>query len=383
MPDYMEKKPKIALMSYAMDNRAGKGTALYTRKLIERMLDDDRFEWYLVHFDRIDDPIYRRAHEIVMPELKLPFATRFVRTMLFFWKYRNEKFDIIHWFQPRLYPFFWLVPARTIVVTAHGAGDITAIGKFPFSRRIFNFVFKHFNSYIDAIIGVSEFGRREIIEFYGASPERVHAIYNGGGEAFLVLDKERSRLQIAQRYGIDSRFILDISRLQPHKNVDSLISAYDLMRRGHPERTEKLVIVGWPTFKYERTYALARESAFSKDIVFIEHVEQEDINMVYCAAELFVFPSLNEGFGLPVIEAFASGTPVVTSDVTSLPEVAGDAALVVRPLDVSAVAQAMQRILGDPLLRADLVERGKKRAAEFTWEKTAAQTTELYCTLLA
>ena len=89
-------------MTHTMDNRRGKGTALYARKLTEKLLKDKRFEWYLVHFDRVEDPLYSQAHEIFIPQIPhLPFGTRFVRTMLFFWKYRNEKFDVIHWFQPR------------------------------------------------------------------------------------------------------------------------------------------------------------------------------------------------------------------------------------------------------------------------------------------
>jgi len=366
-------------MSYAMDNRAAKGTALYTRKLVERLLDDDRFEWCLVHFERVDDPLYRRAREIVMPKLRLPAATRFVRTMLFFWKYRHEGFDIIHWFQPRLYPFFWLAPACHIVVTAHGAGDITAPGAFPLSRRIFNFILKHFNHTVDALIGVSEFGREEIIEYYRADPERTYAIYNGGGEDFHpILKSEAGR--ITSKYGIVQPFILDVSRLVPHKNVDAVIRAYDILRTD-PSRREQLVIVGGPGYRHEETYALARRSPYASSILFIEYVPQEDLNALYAAAEVFVFPSLNEGFGLPVVEAFASGTPVVTSNVAALPEIAGSAALLVDPYKPDHIAGAIGRILSDQSLRASLVEKGRARAKQFTWKKTAEETLALYHSL--
>src|SRR3989344_4737515 len=302
---------KVALMSYAMDNRRGMGTALYTRRLIEKLIQDDRFEWYLVHFDTVDDPLYSQAHEILIPRIPhLPFGTRFIRTMLFFWKYRNEQFDIIHWFQPRLYPFFWLAPARHIVVTAHGAGDITAPGQFPFSRRVYNFLMKHFNHRIDAVIGVSEFGKREIIEHYDVPSKKVFAIYNGGGEDFKDLDTAGSQRLVSQKYGVRAPFILDVSRLEPHKNIDTLIRAYEIMRR---------------------------ESAISHRLDF---VQQEHLNALYSAADLFVFPSLNEGFGLPVIEALASGTPVITSNVTALPEVAGGCALTVDPADANTLAEA-------------------------------------------
>ena len=120
-----------------------------------------------MHFDKTDDPLYKKAKEIVMPEIvRLPFGTRFIRLMLFFWKYRNDRFDIIHWFQPRLYPFFWLAPARLIVATLHGAGDVTAPASFVFSKSVFNFVLKHFNHRVSAIIVDSDIAKDEIVDAY-------------------------------------------------------------------------------------------------------------------------------------------------------------------------------------------------------------------------
>lgn len=365
-------------MSHTMDNRQGKGTALYARKLIENMLGDERFEFTLVHYERVDDPIYKKVREIVIPEIPhLPFGTRFIRTMLFFWKHRKEDFDIIHWFQPRLYPFFWLAPARHIVVTAHGAGDITAPGQFPLSRRVYNFIMTYFNRWISAVIGVSEFGKKEIISSYRIAKDKVHAIYNGGGENFKPLDKTSAQARICQKYGIRAPFILDVSRLEPHKNVDSLIRAYEAMRL-KSAHAHTLVVAGAHRYKAEKTVALARASQFSKDIRFINFVSDEDMNMLYSASDLFVFPSLNEGFGLPIVEALASGAPVITSNSASMPEIAGDAAITVDPLDIKALAEAMQSVLSDAPLRDSLIRKGLARAREFTWSKTARETSELY-----
>ncbi len=374
-------KVRVALMSYAMDNRPAKGTALYTRKLIENLLEDDRFEWYLVHFDRVDDPIYKRAHEIIMPELKLPVATRFVRTMLFFWKYRKNRFDIIHWFQPRLYPFFWLAPATHIVVTAHGAGDITAGGQFPPSRHIFNFILKHCNAAVSAIIADSQFGKEEIVEYYHAARDRVRTIYLGGGESYQMINKDIARAQIKERYGINDEFILDISRHVVHKNIPALIRAYvSLQVEGVQLPT--LVIVGNMHQAFGVAQAEVRNSPKPDDIIFINYVAQEDLNALYSAAELFVFPSLNEGFGLPIVEAFASGTPVITSNVTSMPEIAGDAALIVDPTNVSDIAAKIRALLTDETLQKELIEKGLSRAREFSWERTASNTAVLYLDLL-
>ncbi|OGG73870.1 hypothetical protein A3A40_02565 [Candidatus Kaiserbacteria bacterium RIFCSPLOWO2_01_FULL_54_20] len=374
---------KVALMSHPMDNRAGKGTALYTRKLIEELLKNERLEITLVHYDAVPDKLYKKAREIVIPQIPhLPFGTRFVRTLLFFWKYRKEKFDIIHWFQPRLYPFFWLAPARFSVVTAHGGADVTAPGQFPLSRHIYNFIMRYFHPWIAGVIGDSEFGRNEIIEAYGIPPEKVHTIYLGGSEDFKALDKTVAQRIIFERYKIRAPFILDVSRLEPHKNVDTLIRAYESLRR-ESSITPALIIVGAKRFGAEKTLALATASLYAKDIIFLHFVEQQDLNALYSAADVFVFPSLNEGFGLPIVEAFASGTPVVTSNVTAMPEIAGDAAITVYPTDTKALAGAMARVLSDASLRETLIQKGLNRAKTFTWAETANKTLELYQAILS
>ena len=365
-------------MTYAVDNRRGKGTALAARKLMEHLLEDKRFEFYLVHYEHVDDPLYKRAHEIIMPDIRLPAGTRFVRQMLFFWKYRNERFDIMHWFQPRLYPFFWFAPARRLVATLFGAGDVTAPGAFPFSRRMFNFVLRHFNARVDALIAASEFGKEEIVEWYHAKPDKVHVIYLGGGENFMPLDKEAAK-RVAEKYGIEGDYILDISLHTRHKNIPALIQAYSIARE--KGISQKLVIVGANNDYREEAYRVARACAYTADIIFVPYVESSDLNAIYSAADLFAYPSLNESFALPVIEAFASGTPVITSNTTSFPEVAGNAAITVDPQDIPALADGICRILTDAALSKSLRAKGLERAKKFTWKHTAEETATLYETL--
>lgn len=377
----INRKIKVALMSYAMDNRPNKGTAIYTRKLIENLLDDDRLELYLVHFNKVDDPLYGRAREVIMPSLRLPRGNHFFSQLLFFWRYRKNKFDIIHWFQPRLYPFFWLAPAGRIVVTAHGAGDFTVAKNKLFSNWLFKFILKNFNGRVDIAIADSEHGRAEVIQYYKTLPEKTKAVYLGGGENYQPLDKNSARELVKSKYKIDAPFILDISRLMPHKNIRTLIKAY-LIYRDEYKGAKKLVIVGSPALDYQGTYDLADNSPFKEDIYFVNFVEQNDLNAIYSAAELFVFPSLSEGFGLPVVEAMASGAPVITSNVTSLPEVAGEAAILINPLDAKELARAINKVLTNEDLRQDLIVRGLAQSKKFNWAETARQTEEIYIKLL-
>jgi glycosyltransferase involved in cell wall biosynthesis len=381
----MSTKPKIALMTYAFDNRQAKGTALYAKKLTELLVKENRFDFFLVHYDKVDDPIYKMGKEIIMPDVDFPFAKHFLRQMLFFWKYRNNKFDIIHWFQPRLYPFFWFAPAKKIVVTAHGAADITSLTtkeSFVLSRDIFNLVMIYLNKFISAIIAVSNFGKKEIEEHYRIEPEKVYSIYNGGGEDFKPLDKAESQKIIKEKYKIDSPFILDISRLEPHKNVVSLILSYIDLRNNNLNLHHKLVIVGNRAFGSHKIVEMAKESKYSSDIIFVDYVAVEDLNAFYSASDLFVFPSLNEGFGLPVVESMASGTPVITSNVTALPEVGGDVAVLVNPLDIKEISIKMASLLLDKEKLEDLSKKGIIKAQNFVWSKTSKETVDLYLKLL-
>jgi glycosyltransferase involved in cell wall biosynthesis len=355
----MATKPKIALMTYAIDGRHAKGTALYARKLVEGLLKNKEYDFFLVHYEKSNDPIYALgAKEIIMPAVPAFFFwKRFIRQLLFFWRYRHERFAIVHWFQPRVYPFFWWAPAEKILITVHGAGDIVAKNKFNLSKLVFNWTLILFNHKASALIAASQYGKEEIVKYYKATNDNVVPIYLG---------VDFKRLSIPKK-----EIILDVSRHVPHKNIPTLLKAYARMREKFPERKEQLVIVG---IQYADTPKAPH------DVTFIPYVD--DLNETYAEAKLFVFPSLNEGFGLPVLESMASGTPVITSNTTSLPEIAGDAAMLVNPLDVDKIAEAMNTILSNRTLYTEMVEKGLQRAKEFSWNKMVSETTALYQHLL-
>ncbi|MFB6181794.1 MAG: glycosyltransferase family 4 protein, partial [Candidatus Magasanikbacteria bacterium] len=323
--------------------------------------------------------------EIIMPypDLDLPIATRFVRQLLFYFKYRNDKFDIVHWFQSRLYPFFWLVPAEKIVVTAHDAGDITFPSeKRSFYSQIYNFVFKNFTHYIDAIIGVSNSAKEEIVKHYNASKEKVFATYLGGSEDFQPLDKESSQQQIKSRYGVNPPFLLALSRPVLNKNVDNLVKAFEIAKE-QCESPHQLVIVGGEREAYGEKFEYIDSNVDYENLKFVDYVEEEDLNALYSAADALVFPSLNEGFGLPIVESMASGTPVITSNVTSMPEVAGDSALLVDPNDPKDIADKIRKLITDKNLQKKLIEKGLKRSKNFTWDNTVQETFRIYKKILS
>lgn len=369
-------------MSYAMDKRKAKGTAMYTRKLLENILDDERFDFYLVHYEKIDDPLYGRAKEIIMPKIKLPYGSHFLSQMLFFWRYRKNKFDLIHWFQPRLYPFFWLAPAKKLVVTAYDAGEFSFPGPWVFSREVFKFILKKFNRKVDAIIAASKYGCEEIAKYYQALDKNIFCTYLGGGEDFKIIPKVEAKKRIFKKYGINQPFILQLARHLPNKNNTGLVKAYKIFRDCYG-RKEKLVVVGTKDFDTKKILELSRDSGYQDDIIFIYYVEAADLNYMYAASELFVFPSFQEGFGLPLVEAMAAGVPIITSNIASLPEVAGAAALLVNPYDSRELAKAIYQVLTDEHLKVKLVKNGLVQAAKFSWRETGEETKKIYLKLMA
>jgi glycosyltransferase involved in cell wall biosynthesis len=166
--------------------------------------------------------------------------------------------------------------------------------------------------------------------------------------------------------------------LQPRKNLSRVVEAFALLRERRPELPHRLAIVGRIGWGVEPLQQRVRELQLESVVPFAGYVADEDLPALYSAADLFVYPSLYEGFGIPPLEAMACGTPVVTSNVSSLPEVVGDAALSVNPLDVEAMASAMEKVLTDAALRQTLSERGLERARAFTWERMARLTIEVY-----
>lgn len=224
------------------------------------------------------------------------------------------------------------------------------------------------------VIAVSEATKQDLVNLYGTLPEKISVIYAGVQPHFRPIE---DTLAIRTRYGLsDAPFILTVGTLQPRKNHLRLVQAF--VRMDAPDH--KLVIAGGKGWIYDEVRAEVERLGLAGRVLFPGFVADEDLPALYSAAEMFVYPSLYEGFGLPVLEAMACGTPVVTSDTSSLPEVVagGEAGLMVNPLDVDALAEAMGRLLLDATLRANLIEKGRAQAAGFTWEKTARQTLALY-----
>lgn len=222
------------------------------------------------------------------------------------------------------------------------------------------------------IITVSEYSRQQLISYYRMDPERVRVTPLGVDESFYVQREEKCELLRAQ-YGIEGKYILAVSSNVPRKNFAGIVKAWSMINSELPEYS--LVIVGKEQVGYSsKTH---RFSSVPERTIFTGYVPDEDLPYLYAGAEIFVYPSFYEGFGLPILEAMAAGTPVLTSNLSSMPEVAGDAALLVDPYNILSIATGMISLASDEKLREDLARAGRSRARSFSWDRTAELTREI------
>jgi len=230
----------------------------------------------------------------------------------------------------------------------------------------------------DHILADSAATRHDLITLYDVPGEKVSVVYSGVNAAFRPVRDAARLAEVCARYGLRRPYILSLGTLQPRKNYIRLIRAFACARRSPALRDHQLAIVGGKGWLYEAIFAEVERLGLHDSVLFPGFVADADLPALYSAAALFVYPSLYEGFGLPVLEAMACGTPTVVSNASSLPEVAGDAALLVDPHDEAALAQALEQALSDDGLRARLVAQGFEQARRFTWAAAAGQLLGLY-----
>ena len=227
------------------------------------------------------------------------------------------------------------------------------------------------------VLTVSESSKRDILRFVDVPPEKIDVIYNAYDERFGVEPREEDVVRVRERYQLHDEFVLYAGNVKPHKNLERLIEAFHLVRRRGRDHL-KLVLIGDEISRYAALRRAVHQHQLHKYVRFLGHLPEETLAVMYRLAAVFVFPSLYEGFGLPPLEAMASGTPVVTSNVSSLPEVVADAAVLVDPHDPNAIADGIERVLIDEHLRQDLRRKGLARANQFSWERSVRRVREIY-----
>lgn len=361
---------KIAIDVHSIGTQAG-GNETYFRQLLRGLaLDQSNHEYtvFYIHPAAMEethgDPRFKFVaipkNPVARLGLALPWKLRQLRPQIFHCQYVQPPFtacktvvtihDLAHEHYPEYFhPAEAMRMRKMVRSTAKKATHITT---------------------------VSEFSAADISKRFAVPREKISVSYLAAPEEFHPREKQVCQEHLARSYGLNFPFILYIGRLQARKNLPRLVEAYSLLRK--QGLTAKLVLAGKKDWQAEKLIGKIRELRLEDSVVFPGYIPWNDVPLFYNAAELFIFPSIFEGFGLPVVESMASGAPTITSFGSSLEEVAGDGALLVDPLDVTSIAGAMQRVLGERDLRNQLIERGLRRSAQFSIQKFAAKLLEVY-----
>ena len=264
-------------------------------------------------------------------------------------------------------------PRRT-VVTVHDLGYL----QYPQAHTRLSRLYLHISTMFSAhaarrVIAISEATKRDLVERYGINPRKIRVVYHGRDAAFTPILDPAQIAETTSRYGVTQPYCLHVGTLQPRKNLGVLVEAWEMLRSS-VEQPPQLLLAGKRGWLYSDLFSAVESRGLGNLIKFADYVERADLAPLYSGALAFTFPSLYEGFGLPILEAMSCGAPVLASTASSVPEVAGDAGLLLDPHNPTEWADAVERVMHDGELRQSLSRRGLERASQFTWERCARET---------
>jgi len=360
-------------MKIAIDARKWRdyGIGTYVRNLVRHLARLDRETTYFLFCDRADQATLRDLAENFVPVVEDSAGYSFREHVSIPFHLRRLGVDLLH--SPH-----YVVPllcGRHVVVTVHDCIHLLFPEYLP-NKLALQYARYMMGSAIDKsrmVFTVSEASRRDILRFHpGADPDKVQVVPNAIDDAILEDPGEEEMERVSERYQIRGRFVLYAGNIKPHKNLSRLIAAFALLKQRAGHEDLKLLIIGDEINRYGSLRRSVESAGIRQDVRFFGFVPDRTLAALYRLASAFAFPSLYEGFGLPPLEAMACGTPVVTSRLSSLPEVVGDAAVLVDPYSVEDIADGLARVLSDGELRTTLIARGRVRARSFSWERSVA-----------
>lgn len=287
---------------------------------------------------------------------------------------RRHKIDLLH--SPH-YTMPLFCPCRSVVTFCDMIFFLYPEVHRVLKRIFFRTMMAVSSRRADAIIAISESTSRDIKGLLPITPGKVHAIPLAAGSKYRRIADRPTVDRVCGQYGLQAgEYVLFIGVLEPRKNIPVLLHAYRELVDGGIRK--KLAIVGKKGWMYDEIFSTVRMLKMEENVVFTGYVPDADLPYLYNGASLFVYPSLYEGFGLPVLEAMSCGTPVVTSNVSSMPEIVGDAGILVDPHDAHQLAEGLKKVILDEHLCGVLKQRGLERAAQYSWERTARETLQVY-----
>ncbi len=361
---------RIGINADVLDRSFG-GISKYTHNLIKNLLRvDKKNEYVLIHNRKNSNPLYNLGEEIILPGY--PVKDTIKNLFLYPNLVKKEKLDIIH-DTNQVGPFLFKLRAKT-VQTIH---DLTAL-KYPHLHKSYvafghGFLLPRIIKNVDHFVADSQSTKDDIIKHLHVSENKIDVAYAGIDDSYRVL---RNTEKVLRKYKIDYPFLLHVGVIEPRKNLVRLVRVFNQLRKVN--KKYKLVLVGPRGWKSRKVFETIKKYNLQKHIIFIGKVPEPDLPLFYNSADFSVYSSIYEGFGMPVVEAMACGCPVITSNISSLPEIAGNAAILVNPFSAKSIFSAMQTLIEDESLRKKLSKRGLEQSKKFSWEKCAKQTLNVY-----
>jgi len=365
---------RIAIDARMGDTRGGIG--VYIRELVSHLSDIDKKNQYFVIVNKYSDGSFiPSADNFTILASSITRKHYFIKDLwnLFFLPFLLKANNIDLYFNPRyVLPIF--KGNIKMVVTMH---DMIAL-LFPeiwpgiSGFRIRNYI-KYSSQRADIIITISNWAKKDIVRILNVPKDKVKVILCGiNKKLFKPIPDLSMQRSVKRKYGIRKNFILTVGPLGTRKNHNRLIDAYSILPE-YVKEDYQLIIAGEKKGTYNKLLIKASKTCLADDIVFTGFIPEKEIPMVINAASLFIFPSIYEGFGIPLLEAMACGTPILASNVSSIPEVAGDAALLFDPYNINEMANKIDRVINDKELRQKLVQRGFERIKKYSWKNTAKE----------
>lgn len=364
----------IGIVTNTIDTQEG-GMGTYTENLVENLLKKDKVnQYFLIHTSKYK---YARKEKNVF-EVTLPFFSSIPQKLITGTIYFEEickkyHLDILH--DPnQISPFFFKSKTKK-VLTIHDLAVFHYPHTFGKIANIYSKLFPMVLKNTDFILTDSENSKTDIQNFLDIDSEKIAVVHPGVDKYFKKIEKEKAKRYLYKKFRIKKPFLLFVGTIEPRKNILRLLKAFDKIRN---QVDLKLVIVGKIGWKYKEVLSLLNKSSLKKNVIYLGLVTKQDLLMLYNAAEVFVYPSLYEGFGLPIVEAMGCKTPVITSDTSSLIEIAKDCALCVNPTNEEEIEKAILSIIDNPQLKADLISKGLVRAQNFSWDSTSQKILDCY-----
>jgi glycosyltransferase involved in cell wall biosynthesis len=365
-----DKKVRIAVNTQHLLKDKLEGIGWFAHETLSRIVKAHPEHEFVFIFDRLWDKSFIYASNVIPVSTKIPSRHPF----LWYWHYEIDIPRILKKYKPDLFfsPDGW-ISLRTKIPTIDTIHDINFIHRpedLPFwVRNYYNYFFPKFANHSKRIITVSEYSKSDLVKAFKLDPLKIDVAYNGCNQRFRCSAPELKK-SVQKRFTDGYPYFIYVGSLNPRKNILGLLEAFELFRKSSKNRY-KLLFAGETMWSHSPVKRKLEEMQFKDDVVFTDRISSEILQLVLSGSEALVMPSFFEGFGIPVVEAMYCDVPVICSNVTSLPEVAGKAALYIDPYDIVSIKKALSEISVNTQLRDQLIREGQEQRQKFNWDNTA------------